>query len=87
MERHLKRLAMLSLVEELNAMGDCAFSEWCRRSKAPGAAVPGPSVCAVCPQTTASTSLDNQESGKRPNCPGSPARQLMAWSCQFVTVT
>ena len=68
---HLKRLAVLSLVEELNAMGDCAFSEWCRRSKASGAAVPG-SVCAVCPQTTASTSLDNQESGRRPNCPGSP---------------
>jgi hypothetical protein len=64
-------------------MGDCAFSEWCRRWKASGAGVPG-SVCAVCPQTTASTSLDNQESGKRPNRPGSATRQLVAGSWQFV---
>jgi hypothetical protein len=75
--QQLKRLAVLSLAEELNAMGDCDFSEWCRRSKSLVPPSRGLSVCGVAHQPRPSTSLDNQESGNRPNCAGTTARQLV----------
>jgi hypothetical protein len=42
-------VGVLSVVEEVNAVGDCAVSEWCRRSKASGAAGPRACLCARWP--------------------------------------
>jgi hypothetical protein len=89
--QQLKRLAVLSLAEELNAMGDCDFSEWCRRSKSSGAAVPEP-VCVRCCSPTTAVDITRQSGVGQPaelrgNYCTAACLGVRGGSSQFVTVT